>query len=126
MGASQDPSGEDLAQDRTDLAEDRTVLAHERSFAGWVRTGMAAVGIALGFNALFQMVEPKWIAKLIASIFLLIAIVIFLSAQRRACRAIGRLEAHKVAALAPMRIKLMAWSLTVATTALGYALWFLA
>ncbi|MBF7013645.1 DUF202 domain-containing protein [Novosphingobium resinovorum] len=126
MGASQDPSREDLAQDRTDLAEDRTVLAHERSFAGWVRTGMAAVGIVLGFNALFQMVEPKWLAKLIASIFLLIAVFIFLSAQRRACRAMGRLEAHKVAALAPIRIKLMAWSLTLATVVLGAALWFLA
>ena len=39
------PGRLDLAQDRTDLAEDRTVLAHERSFAGWVRTGMASVGI---------------------------------------------------------------------------------
>ncbi|RYF18599.1 MAG: DUF202 domain-containing protein, partial [Oxalobacteraceae bacterium] len=46
------PARTELAQDRTDFAEDRTVLAHERSFASWMRTGMASVGIGLGFNAL--------------------------------------------------------------------------
>ncbi len=72
----------DLAEDRTDLAEDRTVLAHERSFAGWVRTGMGAVALGLGFNALFRTLEPVWIAKAIATAFLLIAI--FVSVRRTA------------------------------------------
>ncbi len=83
-----DRSRAELAQDRTDLAEDRTLLAHERSFAGWTRTGMAAVGIGLGFNALFQMLEPSWVPKAIATIFLFIAVFIFISAERRAARAI--------------------------------------
>jgi putative membrane protein len=59
-------SGE-LAADRTDLAEDRTVLAHERSFASWLRTGLASVAIAVGFNALFRTMEPDWMAKAIAT-----------------------------------------------------------
>lgn len=115
----------ELAEDRTDLAEDRTVLAHERSFAGWVRTGMGGVALGLGFNALFRTLEPIWIAKTIATAFLLIAIFVFLSAERRACRIISKLEAHKVASLSPMRIRLLAWMLSVATAALAAALWVL-
>ena len=37
----------DLAEDRTEWAEDRTIMANERTFAGWMRTGLAAVGIGL-------------------------------------------------------------------------------
>ncbi len=115
----------ELAEARTDLAEDRTVLAHERSFAGWVRTGMGAVGLGLGFNAFFRTLEPVWIAKAIATAFLLIAIFLFLSAERRACRIISHLEAHKVAALSPMRIRMLAWMLTIATSALALGIWLL-
>jgi putative membrane protein len=113
----------ELAEDRTNLAEDRTVLAHERSFAGWVRTGMASVGIALGFNALFRSVDPQWVAKVIATAFLAIAAFIFLSAEHRACTIMNRLEAHKVAALKPMRMRLLAWALTGATVALAVVIW---
>jgi len=78
-----EPDQKELAASRTDLAEDRTLLAHERSFAGWIRTGMAAVGIGLGFNALFDALKPAWIPKAIATAFLLIAIFIFVSSERR-------------------------------------------
>jgi putative membrane protein len=114
----------ELAQDRTNLAEDRTLLAHERSFAGWVRTGMASVGIALGFNALFRSVDPQWVPKGVATAFLAIAGFIFISAERRACAVMGRLEAHKVAALKPMRLRLLTWTLTAATAALALVIWF--
>lgn len=113
----------DLAEDRTDLAEDRTVLAHERSFAGWVRTGMASVGIGLGFQALFNALHPPWVPKALASLFLLIAIFIFISAEQRASRGMSRLETHKVAALKPVRLRLLAWTLAAATAALGASLW---
>lgn len=119
------PDRAELARDRTDLAEDRTVLAHERSFAGWVRTGMASVGIGVGFHALFETLDPTWVPKAIASVFLGIAIFIFLSAERRACRILGKLDPHKVAAIKPMRIRLMSWALVVATLALAAALWLL-
>ncbi|MCC2980973.1 MULTISPECIES: YidH family protein [unclassified Sphingomonas] len=113
----------DLAEDRTHLAEDRTVLAHERSFAGWVRTGMASVGIGLGFHALFRAIDPPWIPKAIATAFLLIAVAIFLSAERRACAIMNRLEAHRIAALRPVRLRLLAWTLSGATLALVVVIW---
>ncbi|MCG6119380.1 MAG: DUF202 domain-containing protein [Blastomonas sp.] len=115
----------ELAQDRTDFAEDRTILAHERSFAGWVRTGMAAVGIGLAFHALFRTLTPDWIPKSIATAFLLVAIYIFLSAERRARRIVDRLDSHMVSALKPVRIRLLAWMLTLATIALIVAMWAL-
>jgi putative membrane protein len=113
----------DLAEDRTKLAEDRTVLAHERSFAGWMRTGMASVGIGLGFNALFRTVDPQWVPKTIATAFLAIAIFIFLSAERRACAILDRLEAHKVTALQPVRLRLLSWALSIATASLALVIW---
>jgi len=120
-----DDSRHDLAKDRTDFAEDRTLLAHERSFAGWVRTGMASVGIALGFTALFQALEPVWVPKAIASVFLFIAIFVFASAERRACGVLQRLEPHTVTALKPVRIRLLTGGLIVATLALVGAIWWL-
>jgi putative membrane protein len=114
-----------MAKDRTELAEDRTVLAHERSFAGWVRTGMAAVGIGVGFHALFESLHPTWVPKAIATAFLVIAIFIFLSAQRRACRILEHLDPHNVAVIKPVRIRLLSWALVAATLALGIALWLL-
>lgn len=115
----------ELARDRTDLAEDRTILAHERSFAGWVRTGLAAVGIGLGFNALFRELEPEWVPKAIASVFLLVAVYVFLSAEQRARRMLGQLDAHSVIALKPMRIRLLSWLLSLATLGLIATIWWL-
>jgi len=115
-----------LARNRTELAEDRTVLAHERSFAGWVRTGMASVGIGIGFHALFDTMQPGWVPRAIATVFLAIAIFIFLSSASRACRILARLDAHQVSTLRPMKIRLLSWGLSLATAALTPAIWLLA
>lgn len=64
--------------------------------------------------------------KAIATSFLLVAIYIFVSAERRARSIIGSLESHNVAVLKPMRIRLLAWALVGATAALAAALWIVA
>lgn len=115
----------ELAEDRTDFAEDRTLLAHERSYAGWVRTGMAAVGIGLGFNALFGSVEPTWVPKAIATAFLAVAGFIFLSSAQRACRMLDRLNAHAASTLRPKGVRTLAWCLTLLSVALAAAIWLL-
>lgn len=114
---------QDLAESRTDLAEDRTVLANERTFASWLRTGYAGIGIGLAFNALFGRVEPAWVAKLIATAFLLIAIMIFLAAERRACAVFSRLETHKVQAVKITNIRVVSFASVAATIALVAAIW---
>jgi len=116
---------EQLAEDRTRLAEDRTVLANERTFAGWLRTGFAAIGIGLGFHVLFQAMEPKWVPKAIATAFLLAGIYVILVAERRACRVLERLDTHKVAELKPINLRILTWVSVAATTALIAAIWLL-
>ncbi|MBU0555089.1 MAG: DUF202 domain-containing protein [Alphaproteobacteria bacterium] len=113
------------AENRLDFAEDRTVLAHERSFASWVRTGLAAIGIGLGFRALFHTLEPDWVPKTIASSFMLVAIIIFILATRRAMAVRQRLEPHRASALQPVRLRLLATALVITTGALLVAIWLL-
>lgn len=116
---------EKLAEDRTDLAEDRTVLANERTFAGWMRTGFAAIGIGLGFHVLFQAMEPVWVPKAIATTFLLAGIYVIIVAERRACAVLARFDAHKVSELRPMNLKIVTWVSVAATLALIAAIWLL-
>jgi putative membrane protein len=112
-----------LAEDRTDLAEDRTILANERTFAGWMRTGFASVGVGLGFQALFAQMQPAWIPKLIATAFLLVAMAVFVTAERRACRVIGHLSAHKVETVRTRNLRIMTFTIVAAIAALIAALW---
>lgn len=117
------PSTEELAEDRTDLAEDRTVLANERTFAGWMRTGLAAIGIALGFQALFSRIEPSWAPKLIASAILSVGVVIFWIARERAVKVIDRLNTHRIERLTKSHLTLMAALLGSCAVALGGVIW---
>lgn len=123
-----DRAGEDkeeLAEDRTDLAEDRTVMANERTYAGWMRTGFAAVAVGLGFQALFNKLEPEWIPKAIATVFLLVAIPIFIGAERRACAVIDRLNTHQVKTVNIRNLRIVTYVIVLAILALIAALWLL-
>jgi putative membrane protein len=116
---------EKLAEDRTDLARDRTVLANERTFAGWMRTGFAAVGIGLAFQVLFQAMQPTWVPKAIATAFLLAGAYVIVVAERRACAVLDRFDEDHVAELRPMNLKLVTWVAVAATVALIAAIWLL-
>jgi putative membrane protein len=115
----------DLASARTDFAEDRTVLANERTFASWYRTGFAAIGIGLGFNALFNRLEPEWVPKAIATAFILIGILVFVAAERRACAVFARLHAHQVTTVKIRNLRFFTIAATAAAVALIAAIWFL-
>lgn len=110
---------------RTDYAEDRTVLANERTFAGWLRTGFAAIGIGIAFNALFTRVQPEWVPKLIASVFLAVAILIFANAERRSCAVLHRLHTHEVRTIKITNIRIITIASIVATLALISVIWLL-
>ena len=111
------------SETRTALAEDRTILANERTFAGWARTSLTCVGIALGFHALFGAIEPAWAPRAIASLFLAIAILTIWLAERRATAVIRRLDPHVVVAARGINVRLIAWAIIVATGALALAIW---
>lgn len=111
------------AEDRTDWAEDRTLLANERTFAGWVRTGAACVGIALGLHAVFPDTNPVWAAKAVATLFLVAAAGIFASAAQQSHRAQTRIREHSAEAQPPRRMAVLAALLVLGTTATGAILW---
>lgn len=126
------PSNEDLAKERTDLAEertdwaeDRTLLANERTYAGWMRTGLAAMALGLGFNAIFKPVEPTWIAKGIAILFVIIGLVIIAMAHLSARRVVRRMNANSVEPIPVGRLNVISGLFFVAGLSLAVVLWIL-
>jgi putative membrane protein len=120
------PDIPELARERTDFAEDRTILANERTFGSWLRTGFAAIGIGLGFHALFGRIHPLWVPRAIATAFLAIAIIMFLAAERRASTVIQRLHPHEVETVKISVVRFITLVTVAATIALIGAIWLLA
>ncbi|MCS6625651.1 DUF202 domain-containing protein [Roseibacterium beibuensis] len=114
-----------LAEDRTDLAEDRTAMANERTFAGWARTAMAAIGIGLAFNALFNAMEPAWAPKAIATVFILLGIFLVIMAERRACAVSARLDTHAGKELSSMNVRVIAIAIGFGAACLIAGIWLL-
>lgn len=115
----------ELAVDRTDMAEDRTIMAVERTFAGWIRTAFASIGIGLGFRALFGELEPTWLPRGIASMFIAFAIFLALAAERRACASLARMNTHALNKPDTPQYKLLAYGVAAGAAVLIGALWFL-
>ena len=116
---------QELARDRTDWAEDRTLLANERTFAGWMRTGLASCALGLGFHALFGKVEPTWLAKSGATLFVLIALLIFYGAHRAAARLHDRLDGHAAEPVERGNLALLAGLFSLGAVVMAVVLWML-
>ena len=101
------------------------MLSNERTFGSWLRTGFGAIGIGLGFNALFGRIDAHWVPRAIATAFLAIAIIIFIAAERRACVVIRRLHTHQVETVKIAVLRLITAVTVAATTALIAAIWLL-
>lgn len=115
----------ELAEERTEWAEDRTIMAIERTFAGWMRTSFAAIAIGIGFRGLFGEFEPPWLAKGIATLFIALAIIFAIGAERRAARALSRLNAHAVDGIDAPRLRWVSYAVAVGAALLIVALWVL-
>ena len=113
------------AELRTDLAEDRNIMALERTFAGWMRTAFAAIGIGLGFKAVFGAFDPPWLAKAIATLFILSGGWLAVTAERRACHTLQQLKAHKFEAISTPNFRTVAYSVAVGSAILVAGLWIL-
>lgn len=116
-------SREDSAVDRTDLSEDRTLMAVERTMASWTSASFAAIGVGLGLHALFARIEPPWVPRLIATLFMALSMVMILSAEHRMCRTIARLSAHRVEPPTRRGLKFSAYGVAAATLVLIAAVW---
>ena len=123
MDQPQDFDVNAAARKRTDWAEDRTVLANERTFGSWFRTGFGAIAIGLGFHALFGRIQPFWVPRAVATAFLVIAVIVFIAAERRACVVIRRLHTHEVETVRIGLLRLVTIVAVIATVALAIAMW---
>jgi putative membrane protein len=113
----------DWAEARTDWAEDRTVMANERTFAGWMRTGMAAIAVAVGLRAVFDEADLAWIAKVVATLFVGGAVLIFWSARRQAVKAQVRLDSHAAEPQDSRTFTVMSVLFSICAIAVGGILW---
>jgi putative membrane protein len=113
------------AELRTDLAEDRTLLANERTFAGWLRTSLGAIGIGLAFHVLFGKLEPAWLPRAIATLFLATALLMLWLAERRARAVTSRLQPHRIEAARLVNLRLIGAAVTLGTLALGAGIWMI-
>lgn len=108
---------------RTQLAEDRTILANERTFAGWMRTSLGCIGIGVGFHALFLTMRPEWLPRAIVTAFLLLAVVVIVLAERRACAVLERLSPHVIVTARRVNLRLFAICISACSFALIAAIW---
>lgn len=122
---SKDPDRSELAVERTKYAEDRNIMATERTFAGWIRTAFAAIGIGIGFHALFGDFQPPWLAKAIATLFILAGAALAFTAQRRACRTLERLHPHSIDRASSPNFRLLAFAVMLGSAILIAGLWLL-
>ena len=122
---AQNGDSTDKAKIRTEWAEDRTIMANERTFSSWMGFGLGSVGIAIGLKAVFGDFDPTWAAKLVASLFLIIAIVIYWAARRQACKTLARLSDNDAEAMPTKSFTALASMLTFATIPTGAVLWAL-
>ncbi|QYX57940.1 DUF202 domain-containing protein [Roseovarius sp. SCSIO 43702] len=113
------------AEKRTDWAEDRTIMANERTFNSWMGTGLGAVGVAIGLKAVFGDFDPTWAAKLVASTFLLTALLIFWFARSQALKTLDRLNGYDSEPMPTKNFSLITLVMGVATLATGAVLWML-
>lgn len=111
------------AERRTDFAEDRTVQATERTFAGWLRTAFAAIGVGLAFHVIFGDLDPPWLARAIATLFIVLGASIAFTAERRACRTFARLSTHEIDRPRTPSIRWMTWSIISGALLLIGGLW---
>jgi putative membrane protein len=108
--------------DSNDLAETRTVLANERTFAGWMRTGMASIALALGLKAVFKDTDHLMLAKGVAEIFIVVAVLIFWASAQKCRQAQNRMKDHDVEAQPHNRMTWLAAILTLGAIATGVIL----
>lgn len=103
-------------------AEERTLLGVARTIGNWIRTGLGAVGVALGMHVIFRDPETLTLGRLTATLFLAIAAALFIGGNLQARRMQKRLAQERKLPLennyAPLTVLLV-----LATFATGVLLW---
>lgn len=116
---------QNLAEERTHWAEDRTILANERTYSGWLRTGFAAIAVGLGFQAVFGEAESVWLAKVGATVFVLMGPIVVALACSSAGKVLDRLNSHAAEPSSRKRMKVLTALSCIGSLILLVVLWTL-
>jgi len=111
------------SRQRTRWSEDRTLMSSERTFSSWTGTALGCIGVAIGLHAIFGELTPLWLPKMVASLFLFVALVFVWSARIRACGTRDKLSENDVDTGDSQSYSLIAALVSIATLATGAILW---
>lgn len=87
-----------------------------------MRTGMACIGLALGLKAVFYDTDYPFVAKGVAQVFILVAIIIFWAAVSECRKTQKRMDSHDVETQSVRRMTGLASLLTIGAVATGVIL----
>ncbi len=86
---------------------------------------MACIALALGLKAVFKDTDYPLVAKAVAEVFIIVAILIFWAAVTKCREAQRRMKDHDVEAQSHQRMTTLASILTLGALATGVILWLL-
>lgn len=116
-------STENMAEDRTNWAEDRTLLANERTFSSRMGFALGCLGVALGLQGVFSAVTPTWIAKSVATVFIVLAVYLAHFAHRSTKKMHDRLHAHHAEPAGSSELAVVTWLVTLGAVGIALVLW---
>ena len=79
---------------RVDWALERTRLAKERTFAAWMRTSLAAIGLAVALVKLVTGSDEAWLVRSLALLFLFVGAMVCVIGVRRYADVVRKMEAE--------------------------------
>lgn len=88
-----------------------------------MRTSLTCLAIGVGFQALLQKMEPSWLPRVIATAFLVMAILVIILAERRASAVMKRLSPHVVVTAEPVNLRLFTTVIALEATAQTVGIW---
>lgn len=109
----------------TRLAEDRTILANERTFSSRMGLALGSLGLAVGLQGVFGETEPTWLAKLAASIFVLIAIMVAIGGYKNSKKMLKRLNTYRAEPASSVSLLIIASLIGMGAFMIGIILWLI-
>ncbi len=107
----------------TKLAEDRTILANERTFASRMGLALGNLGLAVGLQAVFGAADPTWLAKLAASVFIGIAILIAFGGYTKSKKMLERLSTYRAEPASTRGMLIITVLIILGALLIGIILW---
>lgn len=115
--------GSEEKEETTRLAEDRTILANERTFSSRMGLALGSLGLAVGLQAVFGAADPTWFAKLAATIFIVVTILVAVGGYRNSKKMLERLNTYRSEPASAKGMLTVASLISLGAVAIAIILW---